>query len=99
MVNREEALELFSKSNFNGIKIFPENLAAIHMHKTDLKLNKPIYLGMSILELSKMLMYNFHYNFFKKILYPEKGKAKLLITDTDSLMYKVETEDLPISTC
>ena len=67
LVNREEqALKLFSKTNFNDLTIFSDNSAAIHMCKEKVLLNKPIYLGMSILDLSRTLMYDFHYNYIKK---------------------------------
>ena len=69
--------------------IFDENLAAVHMHKTKLEFNKPIYVGASILELSKTLMYDFHYNYAKKKwrnLFP-------CFTDTDSLLYEIGTEN------
>ncbi len=60
------------------------------MRKTQLKLDKPIYLGASILDISKTLMYDFHYNYVKKNY---GQKSKLLFTDTDSLCYEIQTED------
>ena len=72
-------------------KIFNEKLVAIHKIKETLTLNRPApYVGMCILDLSKILMYNFHYNYVKK---KYNDKAKLLFTDTDSMTYKIETED------
>ena len=59
------AKKLAAKPNFDRCTIFDENLIAVHMKKTKLYFNKPVYLGMSILDLSKSLMYDFHYNFIK----------------------------------
>ena len=88
--NRKQARKLVAKPNFRHCKTFSEDLVAIHMKKTSLKMNKPVYLGMCILDVSKTIMYEFHYKYIK----PKYGdKAKLLFTDTDSLMYEIETED------
>ena len=88
--DRNKAKKLVAKPNFKHINIFSEELIAVHMKKTELTMDKPIYLGMCILDLSKTIMYDFHYNYIK----PKYGnKAKLLFTDTDSLMYEIETED------
>ena len=66
LVTEEKELEkLVKKPNFDRINIFTEDLVAVHMKKTTIKLHKPIYLGMSILDLSKTLMYDFHYNYIK----------------------------------
>ena len=90
MNDRKVAKKLSAKPNFNHCNIFSEDLIAIHMKKTKLFFNKPVYLGMCILDLSKTLMYEFHYNYIKR---KYGDKVKLLFTDTDSLMYEIETED------
>ena len=88
--NKKQAENLSAKPNFNHCNIFNEDLVAIHMKKTKLVFNKPVHLGMCILDLSKTLMYDFHYNY---IMQKYGDKAKLLFTDTDSLMYEIQTED------
>ena len=88
--NRDKARKYVAKPNFQHLKIFNENLVAIHMKRTTLTFNKPVYLGLSILDLSKGIMYDFHYDYMKP-KYNEK--ASLLYTDTDSLVYEIETED------
>ena len=72
-------------------KILDNNLFAIRKSKLALKLNKPAYIGMSMLEVSKELMYEFHYDYIKN---KYDNKSKLLFTDTDSLMYEIKTEDI-----
>ena len=73
-----------------GFKIFDEQLVGVEMRKIKTLINKPFYIGFFVLELSKMRMYRFHYDYFMK-QYPA---AKMLFTDTDSLMYWVETADI-----
>ena len=88
--NEKQAEKLSAKPNYKHCNIFSEDLVAIHMKKTKLDFDKPVYLGMCILDLSKTLMYDFHYNYIKQ---KYGDKAKLLLTDTDSLMYEIQTED------
>ena len=84
--NDKQARKLSAKPNFNHCNIFSEDLVAIHMKKTKLVFNKPVYLGMCILDLSKTLMCDFHHNYIKR----KYGDiAKLLLTDTDSTMYEI----------
>ena len=94
VTDKKKARKLAAKPNFNHCNIFSEDLVAIHMKKkkkkTELTFNKPVYLGMCILDLSKTLMYDFHYNYIKQ---KYEDKAKLLFTDTVSLMYEIQTED------
>ena len=71
--------------------MFNENLMAVYKIKEPLTLNRLAFVGMCILNLSKMLMYNFHYNYIKRRY---GDRAKLLFTDTDSFTYEIETEDV-----
>ena len=90
MNDTKQAEKLSAKPNFYHCNIFSEELVAVHMKKTKLVFNKPVYIGMCILYLNKTLMYDFHYNYIKPLY---GNKAKLLFTDTDSLMYEIQTED------
>ena len=72
-------------------KIFDHNLVAICKSQVKWKLSKAPYTGMRILEMSKVLMYEFHYNYIKN---EYDNKSKLLFTDTDSLMYEIKTVDV-----
>ena len=86
----ERMLRLAARPTYVSHKIFHENLVAVHYRQQKLLMDKPCYLGMCILDLSKTIMYDFHYNYIKK-KYPD---AKLLFTDTDSLCYHIKTEDI-----
>ena len=88
--NRKKAIKLSSRPNFDRSTIFDKNLIAVHMKKIEIYFNKPVYVGQAILDLSKTLMYDFHYNFIKS---KYGSRASLLFTDTDSLMYELKTED------
>ena len=86
----EKRNKLVSEPNYHATKHFSENLLAIEMKKTKVKMNKPVYLGMSILDISKTLMYEFWYDYIK----PKYGdRAKLCYTDTDSFIIHIITED------
>ena len=82
--------QLLSESNYHTTQWFSENLLAIEMKKIKVKMNKQIYLGFPILELSKIRMYKFWYKYIKP---KHEGRAKLCYMDTDSFVIYVETED------
>ena len=82
---------LVSEPNFHTTKFFTENLLAMEMKKTQIIMNKPTYLGLSILDLSKTVMYEFQYDYVK----PEKVEnAKLCYMDTDSFIVHLRTDDV-----
>ena len=92
--NGDENVKLrkfISKPNFNRHVKFSDELSAIHVNKTKLTLNKPIYIGFSVLDLSKHLMYDWYYNKLKK-KYGEN--CTMLYTDTDSLLVDIKTNDI-----
>ena len=78
--------KIVNKPNFISQKIIDKNFVAVHCSKKVLTLNKPIYVGFCILEWSKLLMYQFHYNYVLKTF----NVAKLLFTDSDSLVYEIK---------
>ena len=83
--------KLVSDPAYNRFTVFSNDMAGIHMHKRRLVLNKPVYMGMTILENSKILMYDFHYNHLKARYGP---RCELVYTDTDSLLLDIQTEDV-----
>ena len=87
--NKKDFLKYTSKSTYITYKIFDKNYAAIHEIKPVLTLSKPIYVGFTVLKLSKWLIYDFHYNFILK-----NFDTELLFTDTDSLPYEIKSEDV-----
>lgn len=91
-MNRQKrgAENYISKPNFKSAKIFDENLVAIQMTKLRVNYNKPIYVGFSILDISKTLIYDFFYGFLKKTY---GDKASLCYSDTDSILALIETQN------
>ena len=79
--NLAKASQLSAKPNFDRATIFDRNLIAVHMKKTEVYFNKPVYVGQAILDLSKILMFDFHYDYIRK---KYDSKVELLFTDTDS---------------
>ena len=82
---------LASEPNYHITKFFTENLLAIEIKKTQITMNKPVYLGLSILDLSKIVMYEFWYDYIK----PKYGEnTKLFYMVTGSFIVHVKTEDV-----
>jgi len=91
VTDEKQHVKLASKPTYVSSKIFNKHLVAVHKIKETLKLDKPAYIGMSILDISKTLIYNFRYNYIKK---KYKNKVQLLFTDADSLTYEIQTKDV-----
>ena len=87
--NAKDYVRSISKTTFISQKIFSKNFVTNHKIKPVLTINKLIYVGFSILDLSKVLMYEFHSKYMKS-----KSDALLLFTDTDSLVYEIKIEDV-----
>ena len=88
--NKKDYLKWTSKPSYMSHEIFDNNLGALCEMKVTVTLNKPAYVEMCILDLSKVLKYEFHYDYIKN---KYGNKLRLLLTDTDSLMYENKTED------
>ena len=82
--------KLVSEPNYHTINLISEDLSIIEMKKTKVKMNKPIYLGLSILEVSKILMYEFWYDYMKP---KYNDNVKLCYMDTDSFIMNIKTND------
>ena len=89
---RSGAEALIARPNFHSCTIFDTNLVALELGCTDLLLNKPIYAGFCVLNISKTLVYNFHYDIMHRIVNP--NYVQLMYTDTDSLVYDVTHTDM-----
>ena len=82
--------KLVSEPNYHTMKLIDDHLAIIEMKKVKVKMNKTIYLGLSIFDISKITMYEFWYDFIKS---KYKSRAKLCYTDTDSFIINIKTDD------
>ena len=91
--DREKAAKLKTRPNFNGAPIFDSNLIAVHMKRTEVYFNKPVYVGQAISDLSKILMFDFHYNYIREKYKGVSPGVELSFTDTDSLLYLIHTDD------
>ena len=90
VTTEEKYLYTVIKPNFKSGVLFGENLMGCEMGKIKVVMNKPVYLGQVILDLSKFMMYEFHYDY----MIPKYGdRLKLCYMDTDSLVYHIRTED------
>ena len=91
LVTSEKRRSIYaSKPNYHSTKYISEDLLIMEMRKVKVKMNKPIYLGQAILDISKPLMYEFWYDYIKS---KYKHKARLCYTDTDSFVMHIKTED------
>nr|XP_022909031.1 uncharacterized protein LOC111420296 [Onthophagus taurus] len=85
------ARSLIAKLNFKSIKVFTETFSAIQMDRLHVVYDKPLYVGFTVLELSKLLMYDFYYDFLK----PKYGEdVRLCYMDTDSFTVLINSYDI-----
>ena len=90
VTSNKKRKRLVSEPNYHSCKKFCDHLMAIEMKKTRVKMTKPLCIGMSILDISKILLYEFWYNY----ILPKYGnKVNLCYTDTDSFIIYVKTDD------
>ena len=95
VTNRETYLCIMMKPNFKSGALFGENLMGCEMGKIKVVMNKPVYLSQAILDLSKIVMYEFHYDYMKQKY--NNDRLQLCYTDTDSLVYHIKTNDFYIN--
>ena len=88
---RYGAESYISRPNFHSRSIFTENFIAVQLAKTEIVIDKPIYVGFCILDISKTLVYRFHYEYMSNRF---KNQCKILYTDTDSLLYEIKHHDV-----
>lgn len=92
VTDAKKLVKLVQKANFKSTIIINENLVAVSMKKTNVKMDRPLYIGMSILDISKTHMYEFHYN--KMVKYYGRNQIGISYMDTDSYIYWIKTSDM-----
>ena len=90
VMTEEKFTKLVMKPNFRSSILFGENLMGFEMGKVKVVMNKPVYLGQAILDLSKLVMYEFHYDYMRRKC--DSRNLKLCYMDTDSLVYQIRTD-------
>ena len=91
VTNEEKYLKTIMKPNFKSGVLFGENLMGCEMGKIKVAMNKPVYLGQVILDLRKIVMYEFHYDYMKQKY--NDNRIQLFYMDNDSLVYCIKTRD------
>lgn len=92
LTNSERKLnKLTARPSFKECRIFNESLVGVHCKRVKVLISKPVYAGQAILDLSKLLMYNFWYGYLKQ---KYASQCRLLCTDTDSFLFEVQTADI-----
>ena len=89
--NQKSCFKLFTSPAYKSSTHINENLCLVHLHKQKIELNKPIYVGQTILDISKMYMADFYHNKLKKFY---GDRVRLMYSDTDSLVLNIQTEDV-----
>ena len=89
-VRKHQRNKLVSEPNYHTMKLIDDNLAIIEMRKVKVKMNKPLYLGLSILDISKITIYDFWYDYVKN---QYDSRANLCYMDTDSFVINIKTKD------
>jgi hypothetical protein len=89
--NKKKFLKLVNDPSFERYNVISDTMVGVHRKKTNVRFDKPIYVGIAILDLNKHIMYDFYYNVMKK---KYGNRLHLLGTDTDSLKYLIEAKDI-----
>ncbi|XP_057308127.1 uncharacterized protein LOC130646012 [Hydractinia symbiolongicarpus] len=90
VTNEEKYTKLVMRPNFKGVNRFSNHLLGVEIGKTEVKMNKPVYIGHAIFDMSKIVMYEFHYDYMQPLY---GSKLQLCYMDTDSFVYDIKTHD------